>query len=258
LFPGFARFVATLALFLVLTVSGAPAQKKKPEKKVPPRVTLVHPLGAKPGATTRVTIRGLQLDAATEIRFPESRASAKIVSKGKAPVPDKNPEKVGDTQIVAEVTLPEKIPSGTVSFVVVTPAGETAPHPLLVENSLPVVSEKEPNDGFRQAQAIQVPQLVEGIIDRAKDVDVFRFEGKAGQKLIFEVQAARYGSPLDAILTLYDANAQQVASKDADLGTDPILEVTLPKTGTFYLSLIDAHDQGGPLHVYRLTVRVGK
>jgi hypothetical protein len=32
-------------------------------------------------------------------------------------------------------------------------------------------------------------------------------------------------------------------------------KVTLPKTGTYYLSLLDAHDQGGPEHVYRLVVR---
>src|SRR5262249_38904500 len=140
----------------------------------------------------------------------------------------------------------------------VTPEGKTKAHPLLVESKIPVVPEKEPNDGFRQAQVIQLPQVIEGAIDRAKDVDVFRFEGKAGQKLAFEVQAGRYGSALDAILTLYDANGQEVASKDAGDSADPILEVTLPKAGTYYLSLMDAHDQGGVTHPYRLTVRPGK
>ena len=38
----------------------APAQdKKKPEKKQTPRVTMVIPLGAAPGKTTKLTVRGL-------------------------------------------------------------------------------------------------------------------------------------------------------------------------------------------------------
>jgi hypothetical protein len=34
------------------------------------------------------------------------------------------------------------------------------------------------------------------------------------------------------------------------------LEVTLPKAGVYHVSVIDAHDAGGPAHVYRLTIRV--
>jgi hypothetical protein len=240
--------------------------KKKVEKQVEPRVTMVIPLGAAPGKTTKLTIRGLKLDTATEIRFtgPKAKAKipevkAKIVSKGKAAVPDKNPEKVGDTQLVAEVSLPAGQPGEPLTFVVVTPSGETKPHPILVETSLPVVAEKEPNDGFRQAQAIPVPGVVDGVIERPRDVDVFRIEGRAGQRLQLEVLAARYGSALDSILTVYDAAGREVASND-DIkdSVDSRVEVTLPRDGIYYACIIDAHDQGGPEHVYRLVVRVRK
>jgi hypothetical protein len=89
-------------------------------------------------------------------------------------------------------------------------------------------------------------------------VDVFRFDGNAGQKVICEVFAARFGSPLDSILTLYHAKGGQLASNDDEGSTDSRLEITLPKKGVYYLSLIDAHDQGGPAHVYRLVVRLAK
>ena len=39
---------------------------------------------------------------------------------------------------------------------------------------------------------------------------------------------------------------------------DSRLEVTLPRDGPYYVSVIDAHDQGGPAHVYRLIVRSRK
>jgi hypothetical protein len=257
-------------LFSVLVVSllsvahlaappGLAQDKKKGPKKVEPRVAMVIPLGVSPGKTTKLTVRGLQLDRARDLRFTNPKVTAKILSKGKAPVPDKNPDKVGDTQLVAEVTLPAGLPGEPLSFVVVTAAGDTRPHQILVETALPVLAEKEPNDGFRQAQPIPVPAAVDGVIERPRDVDVFRMEGKAGQKLLLEVLAARHGSGLDSLLTVYDVDGREVASNDDMEGSvDSRLEVTLPRDGVYYASVIDAHDQGGPEHVYRLIVRVLK
>jgi hypothetical protein len=250
---------ALLAAHCAAPPRGLAQGKKKEPKKVEPRVAMVIPLGASPGKTTKLTVRGLLLDRASALRFTDPKVTAKILSKGKAPVPDKNPDKVGDTQLVAEVALPADLPGEPLSFVVVTAAGETKPHPILVETSLPVLAEKEPNDGFRQAQPIPVPVAVDGVIERPRDVDVFRFEGKAGQKLLLEVLAARHGSGLDSILTVYDADGREVGCNDDSEGSvDSRLEVTLPREGIYYASLIDAHDQGGPEHVYRLIVRVRK
>jgi hypothetical protein len=233
----------------------AAQDKKKPEKKAPPRVIVFIPLGAAPGKTTKLTIRGSGLDKATELKIAGGKA--RIVSKGPASVPDKNPDKVGDTQVIAEVTLDAKSPDGTAALLVVTPNGETKPHKLLVQTTLPAVAEKEPNEGFKQAQEIKLPVLIDGTIDRPKDVDVFRFAGKKGQKLTAEVFAHRHGSPLDAMLTLYNAAGQQLAFND-DLALDTRdarLEVALPGDGEYYLVLIDAHDSGGPAHAYRLGVK---
>ena len=248
-------FFPLLAAILLLPPAAAAQKKKADPKKVEPRVTLAIPLGSVPGTTTRITIRGLNLHQVKEVKFAEPGVLVKILSQGKANVPDKNPDKVGDTQVVVDVTLaPEQKTS--VSFVVVTALGDTKPHSLLIDTSAPLVKEKEPNDGFRQAQPLQLPQIVEGMIDRPKDVDVFRFDGKAGQRVSLTLLAARHGSALDGILTLYDANGQQVASCDgAGKHGDPQMEVTLPRAGTYYLSLIDAHDQGGPTHVYRIVLR---
>jgi pre-peptidase len=256
------RFLLLVSLVMpafVGTVTPSHGQDKKADKKAEPRVLLALPLGVQPGSTTKVTIRGVVLDAATEVRFPGSKVTAKIVAKGKANVPDKMPPtRVGDTQVVAEVTVPAGVAGPFLDFVVVTPAGETKTHQLLLETAIPVIVEKEPNEGFRQAQKIQLPQAIDGVIDRPRDVDVFAFEGKAGQRIVFEVHAARLGSLLDPILTLYAADASQVASSAADVKADPRIELTLPGDGTYFLSLNDAHDQGGPLHVYRLTGRTVK
>ena len=155
--------------------------------------------------------------------------------------------------------MPADLNVASLDFVVVTPDGESALHHLLVNGEVPVITEKEPNNGFRQAQPVQVPQAIDGSIGQPQDVDVFRIEGQAGQKLVCEVLAARYGSPLDSTLTLYSAAGRIVASNDDHDGSaDSRLEVVLPETGTYFLSLADANDQGGSAHVYRLVITAGK
>jgi hypothetical protein len=118
------------------------------------------------------------------------------------------------------------------------------------------VAEKEPNNGFKEAQPISLGAVVEGAIAGSMDVDVYRFEGKAGQQVVVEVQAARLGSALDSFLTLYNDRAQVLDSCDDIPGsTDSRIEVKLPTDGVYYAAVSDAHDTGGPLHVYRLTVK---
>jgi hypothetical protein len=225
-----------------------------------PKVLVPLPLGVPVGTPTRLTLRGLRLETATEVRCQAPKATAKLLSKGKAglPKPEDAP-RLGDTQVEMELTLPPDYPGRTVTVSVVTPAGESPAQPLLVERG-PVVAEKEPNNGFREAQPVTLPLELQGAIGQPQDVDVFRFEGKAGQKLIVEVFAARFGSPLDSILTLYDAAGRIVARSDDVDGstdsrrTDSRLEITVPSDGAYLLEVADANDLGGPQYLYRLAV----
>jgi hypothetical protein len=244
---------------LLLTLLPLPllAQGKKPAPAAGPKVVVAIPLGVKPGATTRLKLRGVKLDAATEVRCQEPKASAKLLKKGSAPLPDpKEANRVGNTEVEVEVTLPLDCPARVVTVTVLTPGGESPPHALLVDRA-PVVAEKEPNNGFREAQPITPGQEVQGAISQNQDVDVYRFEGRAGQQVVAEVLAARYGSALDSFLTLYDGDGRTLASNDdSDGSPDSRVELRLPRDGTYYLSVIDANDQGGPAHVYRLALRV--
>lgn len=233
------------------------ADAKKPAAKDPPKVIVAAPLGIAPGVKTRLILRGLRLENATEVRCQEPKASAKLLKKSKVGVPNpQSLQRLGDTQVEAEVTLPADYPNRTVTVSVLTPTGESAAHELLIERA-PVLDEKEPNNGFRQAQTVALPQEIQGRIDAAKDVDLYRFEGKAGQQVTIEVLAARYGSPLDALLTLYDAEGRILAScDDVAGGADSRLEITLPRDGSYLLGVIDANDEGGAAYVYRLSLRL--
>jgi hypothetical protein len=247
-----------LLIAVLVSASAAPSQDKKKAPKPPaPKVLYTIPLVVKPGEKVKLAVRGKALDAVKEVKLGGADAKAKVLAAKKVAVPNNYPaEKVGDSEVEVELELPKGAKPGTLTLTAVGPAGESAPHTLLVADDTPAVKEKEPNDGFDQAQPVSVPCAIDGTIRGERDVDVFKLDGKKGDKLRIEVLAAKYGSPLDALITLYDANRQQVAAADDTAGSpDPVLTVTLPRDGPYYLTLIDAHDLGGPNFGYRLVVK---
>lgn len=246
----------TSALCVLLLGDAVPAAAQE-KKEPPPVVLMASPLGVPVGSTTKVTLRGLRLDGATEVKGLPAGIGVKIVGQGNAAFPNTlKAEKVGDRQVEIEVMVPADAASGEVALTVVTPKGETAPYKLWIGGEFPVIDEKEPNDGFAQAQPIAVPQIVNGSIHGDRNVEVFAVEGQGGQKLVAEVFAARRGSALDPLLSLYNARGNVIATHD-DLSDSPDarLEVTLPATGRYFLVLQDANDLGGAMCPYRLVVR---
>ncbi len=241
---------ATL-LFLLAVPFVATAQPKEPDKKKDaPKVLYAVPLVAVPGAKQKLVLRGKHLDAVKDVTASDG-ATVKVLAARKAAPPNNYPaDRVGDTEV--ELTLPKDAKPG----VTLTAAG-AEPYKLLIPDDPPAVAEKEPNDGYAAAQLVTPPCAVVGTIHQEKNPDVFRVTGKAGQKLRAEVQAARFGSPLDGILTLADEERRFVAANDdANNSRDPAIVVALPRDGVYYLSLIDAHDLGGAGFGYRLVVRL--
>ena len=102
-----------------------------------------------------------------------------------------------------------------------------------------------------------------GRIDQPGDVDVFAFEGRAGDQIVAEVYARRLGSPLDSVLRLTNAAGRQLAFNDdhEDKGAgllthhaDSLISATLPANGTYYVQVGDAQHNGGPEYAYRLRI----
>jgi hypothetical protein len=237
----------SLALLLLLA-----AQDKKEEKKPEPKALFALPLSVKPGATTKVLVRGLSLDQASALKV-SGPGEAAIKSKGKAAVPNNQEAAVyGDTQVEIEIKTPADA-AGDVEIEIVTPAGTAPKHRIPVAAAIP---EKEPNGGFAQAQLLRSGTIVEGAIGGGKDVDVFKIEARAGETWTFEATSARLGTPLDPALMAHDGAGRQIGMcDDSAIGRDPTLTLKIAADGTYFVTLIDAHDMGGPTHAYLFSAR---
>lgn len=247
--------LALLVLFgFTLT---AAAQKKEPEKKELPKILYAMPLVVAPGEKHKLVLRGKHLDTVKEIKVAGADgAKVKVLGGKKTSFGTNQPgDRLGDSEVEFELELPKGTKPGA-TLTAIGPGGESKAYVLLIPDATPRVDEKEPNDGFDAAQTIPFPAGVEGTIKNDKDVDVFKFEGKKGDKVKLEVQAARFGSPVDALLSLYDADRKLLAAvDDTDGSPDPVISITLPRDGAYFLTVIDAHDLGGSQFGYRLVVK---
>ena len=249
------RFRPTLiaaVLFFLPHLLGA----EEPSAELP-RVAVCNPLGVKLGSTVKLVIRGWKLDQTTEVRCSLEGATVKLLKKGNATIPSGQDAKtIGDTQLEVEIFAPEGSSNEKVTIVAVTAAGESKPHRILAGDPSHLIAEEEPNDGFASAQSIKPAQSVRGEIHTDRNVDVFSFTAEAGQTITAEILAARFGSNLDGILTLYDERGTILKSSDDTETADPRLEFTLSQGGRFLLAHQDAHDRGGPAHPYELVFTI--
>jgi hypothetical protein len=249
-----------LQVGVIAFVAGLIPVKAAEEKKTEaPAITAISPLSLAPGTTTLLRVRGIKLDETTELRFAgeAQRISTELKEKRKTSVPAGFEEKeVGGTEAEFNITLPADFPNGVVSFSIVTSGGETSARELRVFTSAASVDDKDPNGGFREAQLVELGQVIRGSIKEEKDVDVFRFRGIAGQRIQADVVAARGGSLLDSILTLFDSRGILLGTND-DVGksSDSTLTMTLPADGDYLLALQDVHDRGSSWHQYELTIK---
>lgn len=224
-----------------------------------PRICVMTPLGVAAGTTATLKLRGIKLAGATAVVVsnPTQSLPAEIREKKKAEVPNGfDAKEVGDSLVTVEISLPANLAGPTWKLRVLTPEGATQEKVLRVLDGAGWEAEKEPNNGFREAQALPTGKGIAGALSRDKDVDVFTFLGHAHQNFVAEIFAGRAGSLLDGVLTLYDANGQVLASNDdSGVGRDPQLRFKVPADGTYFLAVQDANDHGTPWHAYELTAR---
>ena len=116
----------------------------------------------------------------------------------------------------------------------------------------------EPNDTSGTATSLNYDETIRNnYIGVAGDVDRYSFYGLAGQRFIVEVKAETIGSGLDSLLTLYDTDGATVINWNNDFGgLDSRLDITIPATGTYYLSVEvgGGFIGGGPRHFYDLSI----
>ncbi|MGK0190047.1 MAG: WD40 repeat protein, partial [Verrucomicrobiales bacterium] len=143
-----------------------------------------------------------------EIKSLEAQSDIVSVVENTEPAPGKTRFVVGRMDgTLAELTLgavaEEEVNDLELKSVSVGAASGT-------ERSAMTVAEIEPNDSPSEATPAMLPVECKGTIGKPGDADLYRFRASAGQKLTFEVKAARDKSKLDSFIEILHADGSPV------------------------------------------------
>jgi hypothetical protein len=208
----------------------------QPPKAAPPKVAKLAPDGGVRGKTTRVVVTGTNLDRVTSVtaNLPDVKAEL-------------DPEIRTATRLEVEVTVGAAAPVGAAQLTFESDGGKSAPATFAVDR-FAAVPEAGATDSARTAMPVKLPVTVVGTVDRAGDVDYFRFAAAAGDQIGAQVVAAELGSKLDAALVLTDEGGTVLAEGTTSLG------YVVRKSGTYAVGVRDREYRGrGDFH-YRLHV----
>ncbi|MDA1313803.1 MAG: PPC domain-containing protein [Acidobacteria bacterium] len=232
-----------------------------------PRIETIYPGAVTRGTTTEVLLQGrYNLKEASRIVFDGEGVSASVVDWSEReitePAKNKLPEFPTETLRI-KVTVAEDAMPGIRPFRILTKGSLSALAHLFVTEA-PSVNESEPNDSAVDAQTIEIPQTVNGLLDKEVDFDVYKFDAEAGERVSFIVHAARLQHPVphlernfaDLILSLRDSDDNEFVVADDWNGQDPQLFHTFEQSGTYYLQLREArYHSGKDKWWYALSVR---
>ncbi len=94
-----------------------------------------------------------------------------------------------------------------------TPRGQAFNKVKLAVGTYPEAMESTMRSTVTNPQSVTTPVTVNGRIFNEKsttDEDFYRFKARKGRRLVLEVEAQRYGSPLDPVIEVLDAKGGQI------------------------------------------------
>jgi hypothetical protein len=254
------------AAFAASTTSDWPTGNRT----TPPTINSVSPRGVPRGATTELTVDGLNLAKATAVFFSEPGIKARILRIKE--LPDQADVRFGANGGIStvdlgplpprnEVTLELDISAdadiGPVDFRLQTPLGTSPTGRFLIEPYYGESADREPNDTPEDAVEVFTPAILVGSISKPGDVDYYKVTVKAGDQLVFENGAAMLGSALQPVVGLYDADQSLIQQYGLEGGRSAqYFAHRFPKAGAYYVKIADYQEGGGSGHFYR--IKVGK
>jgi hypothetical protein len=254
-----------LLLLAALLLSSAPVfGQAVPSRE--PSSTHVFPAGGRRGTTVKVRVGGECFPPGMKLALSGEGVTAPAVLGEPVrpryePSADRLPRDADGAgaamtyprEWASTFTIAADAPPGPRSWRVSGGFGGTRPRPFLV-GDLPEFIETEPNSQPDRAERITLPVVVNGQVAGERDIDFFVFAAKADEVVVFDVMAARIGSPLDPVVEITDAKGRRVEADELRVGTDPVLAFRVPAAGDYRVSVANVGFHGGPQYVYRMTV----
>lgn len=244
--------------FLLLGVACCLAAQSVQAQTSYPMLMSLKPVAAQVGQTSEHELNSrYDLSTAYQVLVEGSGVTGEVV---KPEVKVNEGEKPNVTKLKLRFTVtPDALP-GVRDFRVVTANGASTLGQLVVVRD-PVLRESGDNNAPAKAQEVAIPAVLCGTIEKAEDVDYFRFQVPADKTLVFHVRAMRLEDKIhdlqthvDPIITLRSASGSTLATSDNHFFADPFLAYHFEQAGEYLLELRDVRYQGNQYWEYCVEV----
>jgi WD40 repeat protein len=206
-----------------------------------PELTRVEPRGLQRGVATRIKLSGSNLVNLTELKLHNPKMAGSF---------DKSTNN-SPNEVWTVITPASDLPRGTYEVSVLGGGGESSRVKLYVDD-LPQLNES----GAKDIPTIitNLPASCWGVLNPMGDVDIFEFEARKSQTMVFDLNAKLLGSKADAVLTLTDAEGKVLASNNDFDGSDPFLAHTFTQDGKYQVRVSELQLGASADHFYRLSL----
>ncbi|HEX2746616.1 MAG TPA: hypothetical protein VHM91_01350 [Verrucomicrobiales bacterium] len=199
------------------------------------RLDGLFPPGGRVGSEVEISLEGTDLDGVKELLFDHPGFKAAPVEGAKF-----------------KVTIAPEVPPG-LHTVRASGLYGISTSAVFVAGTLPEVKDGGTNHTRATAATLTLPVTVNGIGD-ADAADFYRFTAAKDQRIAVDCAAQRIDSPLSAVLSLRNADGQEISPRRTRMDRDAALEFTAPAGGEYTLEIHDMTWRGGGSYHYRLTL----
>jgi hypothetical protein len=231
------RCFSTSSFVALLAVLATSAQAQLPTT----RIYSVFPQGAQAGSAVDVTVtNGADLEDLDQLLF--SHPGIKATHK---------------TGNGFAVTVDAGVPPGIYEVRAHGLYGTSNPRAFVV-GTLPEILEDNNNATIELAKPVEIGSIVNGKSDGGADVDFYKITAKKGQRILVDCTSLRIDSKLQGELSLYSPTGRRLARTIARANRhDPLLDVTIPADGDYFVRVADFVYGGGADYGYRLKIHAG-
>jgi hypothetical protein len=206
----------------------------------PPSMSRIVPAAIAPAGATEISLHGDNLEQSTAL-WTSFEAKIEKLSAGR-------------DRAVFRIEPLKKIGAG-IGMLRVIGSNGVSPQKFVMLDGLPTLAGGQTNDAAASAQFLKYPTAVEGEC-RPKTSSFYRFNGRKGERVIFDVVAQRLGSALDPVARLIDAQGRELlfCEDTPGAGVDCRFAWKFEKSGSYLMELRDTRYGGGADFQFRLRI----
>ena len=245
-----------LSVLWMLSIVAEPLAAQTPY----PMLMSLKPVAATVGQSSEHTVKSrYSLHGAYQILVDGTGVTAEVVDP-RATEEGKDGKTPNLQDLKISFTVDEDAVPGVRDFRIATPRGVSTLGQVVISRGK-VTYESDKNNTREEATEVTVPGTLCGAIERAEDVDHFRFEVTEGSKLVFRVRCMTLQDKIhdlqqhaDPIITLRNAAGSTVNAADNNEAGDPLLAHTFDRAGEYFLEIRDVRFQGNQYWQYAIEV----